>query len=542
VPVLYPYTGMIVLRDYQEACLDHIFKYFETNSGNPIAALPTGTGKSVIIGEFIKRACIGYPNTRVLMLTHVKELIGQNLKALLEVWPTAPAGVYSAGLKRKEHRPPVIMAGIQSVHRKSDIFGRVDLVLIDECHLVNPKNTTMYQKFLDGLRDINPKLKVIGFSATPFRLGQGMLTDADALFTDICFDLTSRDAFNWLIAQGWISRLIPKQPQMQLDITGVKISGGEFVLSDLQDKVDREAITIAALKETVALAADRKHWLIFASGIEHAKHIAEFLESHFGITAAAVHSQLTDEERDRYLKDFRSGKIQAIVNNNILTTGFDFPEIDCIVMLRPTASPGLWVQMLGRGTRPALGKENCLVLDFAGNTKRLGPINDPVLPKPRGKGPPGPPPVRLCEHCGCYSHASCRFCENPECGLEFPRNVKIAAGASTAELIAGIIPLRETFKVSTVSYRVHKKEGRPDSMRVDYYCGLRRFSEYIALDHGGYAGRLARQWWEQRSPYGIPPSVHDGMKAINDLRVPTHIEVSMRTKYPDIVGYTFGDE
>jgi DNA repair protein RadD len=532
---------MIQLRDYQEACIDHLFKYFEEKSGNPIAALPTGTGKSIVIGEFIRKASFQYAGTRVLMLTHVKELIEQNFKALLSVWPTAPAGIYSSGLKRKEHRPPVIMAGIQSVHRKAMVFGKVDLVLIDECHLVNPKNTTMYRRFLDDLRETNPKLKVIGFSATPFRMGQGMLTDDDSLFTDICFDLTSRDAFNWLIAQGWISRLIPKQPTMELDVSGVRMSGGEFVLADLQEKVDREAITIAALKETVNLAHDRKHWLIFASGIEHAKHIAEFLESQFNVTSAAVHSQLPDEERDRILRDFKAGKIQAVVNNNILTTGFDFPGIDCIVMLRPTTSPGLWVQMLGRGTRPAPGKENCLVLDFAGNTKRLGPINDPVLPRPKGKGPPGPPPVRLCEHCGCYSHASCRFCENPMCGMEFPKNVKIAAGASTFELIAGLVPRRETFEVSTVSYRIHKKEGKPDSMRVDYYCGLRRFSEYIALDHGGYAARLARQWWDQRSPWGAPPSVHDGMAAINSLRVPTHIEVSMRTKYPEIVGYTFGD-
>src|SRR5690606_13490631 len=231
----------------------------------------------------------------------------------------------------------------------------------------------------------------------------------------------------------------------------------------------------------------------------------------------------------------------AVVNYNILTTGFDFPEIDCILVLRPTASPGLWVQMLGRGTRPCPGKTNCLVLDFAGNTARLGPINDPVLPRQRGKKGAGVAPVRLCEHCLTYNHASARFCT--ECGAEFPKNIKLLAQASTQELIAGVLPKIETFKVDRVVYSVHKKDGRPDSMRVDYYCGLRRFSEYICLDHQGYAHRIARQWWEMRCPWGVPPSVHDGMRAVDSLRTPTEIRVVMKPRYPEICGYTFnGDE
>lgn len=536
------FYGRMKLRDYQEGAVHSIFDYFSQSTGNPIVAMPTGTGKSVVISDFTKRACITYPGTQVMMLTHVKELIEQNYKNLIKHWPTAPAGVYSAGLGRKEHKPPIVFAGIQSVYRKPQLFGRVDLVLVDECHLVSPKGTTMYRGFLDELRAVNPYLKVVGFSATPFRMGQGMLTDDDALFTDVCFDMTSREAFNWLIAQGWLSRLVPKQTTAELDITGVRMSGGEFVLADLQDKVDKDAVTIAALKETVALASERRHWLIFASGVQHSEHVASFLESQFGIEAAAVHSKLTGEERDRRINDFKQGRLRALVNNNILTTGFDFPGIDCIVMLRPTASPGLWVQMLGRGTRPSPGKDNCLVLDFAGNTKRLGPINDPVLPRRRGKGPPGAAPVRLCEVCGCYSHASCRFCENPDCGVEFPRSVKIVSQASMQELIAGIVPKLETFNVTHVSYRLHHKEGKPDSMRVDYYCGLRRFTEYICLDHGGYAARLAKQWWEMRSPWGVPPSVHAGMEAINYLRVPQRITVAMKKNYPEIAGYDFNGQ
>ena len=263
----------IQLRDYQEAAIDHLYQYFSVNKGNPIVALPTGTGKSIVLGEFIRGACIKYPDTRVMMLTHVKELIEQNMGALLNLWPTAPAGIYSAGLKKRVIAD-VTFAGIQSVHKKPDIFGHVDLVVIDECHLVSPKSTTMYRKFLKGLRERNEYLKVVGFSATPFRLGQGMLTDTDkGLFDDVAFDLTDRNSFNWLIEQGWLAPLVPRRTAAQLDVEGVKTSGGEFILKQLQEHVDRDEITIQALRETVTLAEERDHWLIFASGIEHAEQV-----------------------------------------------------------------------------------------------------------------------------------------------------------------------------------------------------------------------------------------------------------------------------
>ena len=194
--------------------------------------------------------------------------------------------------------------------------------------------------------------------------------------------------------------------------------------------------------------------------------------------------------------------------------------------------------MLGRGTRPAPGKENCLVLDFAGNTARLGPINDPVLPRAKGKGPKGLPPVRLCEVCQTYSHAASKVCE--QCGAEFPKNVKITNVADIRELIAGIGPEVHTYNVDFVTYNIHKKEGKPDSMRVTYHCGLRSFKEYICLDHGGYAARLARQWWELRSPWGVPPSVADGMKAIEQIKAPKRIQVLDKKKYPEVCGYEFG--
>jgi DNA repair protein RadD len=546
------------LRDYQIASVASIFEYFENNTGNPIVAMPTGTGKSVVIADFIRQALMSYPGTRVMKLTHVKELISQNLNKLLAVWPTAPAGVYSAGLKRKESIYPITFGGVGTVARATaDHFGRIDLLLIDECHLLSPNDTTMYQRVIQGLKDINPYLKVIGFTATPYRLGHGMLTDQGGIFTDLCFDLTTLESFNWLLEQGYLSRLVPKRTVAELDISAVHMHGGEYKLNELQDAVDRDEVTYAAIQEMLAVGHDRNHWLIFASGIEHAVHVAAMLDS-MGVAATCVHSKMSDDLRDNNLRMFTQGKCRAMVNNGILTTGFDYPEIDLIGMLRPTQSPSLWVQMLGRGTRPVYApgfdlettdgrlaaiaagpKPDCLVLDFAGNTKRLGPINDPVLPRKKGKGG-GTAPIKVCELCETYNHASVRFCAH--CGAEFPKEVKIAHHASTEELIADNAPKTEVFKVDRVVYHKHQKDGSPDSIKVSYFCGLRMFKEYLCLEHAGYAGKRARDWWRDRALDEPPETVAEALESLDVLRQPSHIRVWLKPKYDEIIACCYNGE
>lgn len=561
-------------RDYQVASIDAIFEYFARGgTGNPIVALPTGTGKSVVIAGFIQRALMTYPQTRVMKLTHVKELIQQNLEKLLAVWPTAPAGVYSSGLGRKDAGYPIVFGGVATVAKANpDLFGRVDLLVIDECHLVSPKEMTMYQVIIRVLKEINPFLKVIGFTATPYRLGHGMLTDQGGLFTDICFDMTGIDAFNWLLAEGYLSPLIPKRTNIELDVSGVGVHGGEFKANELQAAVDKQEVTYAALRECQQYGSDRNHWLLFASGIEHAIHIHEMLES-LGVSSTFVHSKMKDTERDNNIARFKAGKVQAMVNNGILTTGFDYPQIDLIAALRPTQSTSLWVQMLGRGTRPvfiecyqneygvwtpydldtkegrlasiAAGpKQNCLVLDFAGNTRRLGPINNPVLPKRKGKGGGGTAPVKVCEACGCYNHASVRFCEF--CGEEFPRHLKINQQAGTDELIVASegpeIPKTEVFKVDRVTYGEHRKEDRPSTIMVSYFCGLRMFKEWVCLEHDGYPGKKARDWWRDRVigyEEELPETTMDALTRLDTLKTPTHIRVWLKPKYDEVIAYDY---
>lgn len=548
-------------RYYQTEAINSIFQYFASGkTGNPLIAMPTGTGKSIVIGGFIHQVYNQYPSQRIMMLTHVKELIEQNFSKLIHIWPTAPAGIYSASVGKKDTYAKITFAGIQSVVNKPELFGHIDLILVDEAHLVSPKDDTSYKKFIEALKEVNPYLKVIGLTATPYRLGLGLLTDGE-MFDDVCYDLTTMAAFNRLLAEGFLSPLIPRHTTNQLDLEGVRIQGGEFVNKDLQDAVDQEAITYKALTETIELGHDREHWLIFATGIQHAENIAAMLDS-MGIASGVVHGSLSKEKREAILKDFKTGKIKALVNNNVLTTGFDFPAIDLIVMLRPTNSPGLWVQMLGRGTRPvyakgydldtlegrlaaieAGGKKNCLVLDFAGNTKRLGPINDPVIPKKKGAKGGGVAPVRLCEQCGAYNHASKRHCEF--CGYEFPLGVKFGFKASTDALLADGTPQVEVFKVDRITYALHTKQGRPDAIKVTYYCGLRVFNTFVCLEHTGFAAKKAREWWRQHRPDEtslIPESTIQALGLVNQLKEPAEIRVWLNKKYPEILAYLFKEE
>jgi DNA repair protein RadD len=268
---------------------------------------------------------------------------------------------------------------------------------------------------------------------------------------------------------------------------------------------------------------------------------------------------MPDVERDANISGFLAGKYRAMVNNGILTTGFDFPGIDLIGMLRPTKSPSLWVQMLGRGTRPVYAedfdllttegrlasiaagpKQNCLVLDFAGNTLRLGPINDPVLPKRKGEGGGGIAPVKLCPVCGTYNHASVRYCVS--CGNEFPKEVKIKERAGTEELLASSTPIFEVFKVDRVVYGIHRKEGSPPSLRVEYFSGLRMFKEWHCFEHSGVPRKKARDFWRENSGTEPPESVDEAIIRLPELRTPTGIRVELKPKYDQVLYHYYNGE
>lgn len=526
---------MINLRPYQKEAIDSTFRYFADNDGNPLIVLPTGTGKSVVIAEFCRQTLTDWPDTKILVVTHVRELIKQNHDELKTLWPEAPAGINSAGLKKRDYEPPIVFCGIQSVHKKASKFVKVDLVLIDEVHLVPRKTNTMYQRFLSNLKIMNPHMRVIGLTATPYRLDSGLLhAGKEALFDAVSYEAELKD----MVDQGYLTRLMSKQPKTRLDVSSVSIRGGEFVAGELERAVDRTDVNESVVREIVMLGAERKSWLIFCAGVKHATHIAEIVRR-YGVSCETIFGDTPSAERDRIVRDFKAGKIRALASMGVLTTGFNAPIVDLLAILRPTESTGLYIQIMGRGMRNSPGKEDCLVLDFAGNIARHGPVDRVNPKKPRQSDGEGVAPTKTCPKCQSIVFAGTSEC--PDCGYRWPPTpIAIDQTATTLPVMSMNAP-SEWFKVNSVSYRLHKKAGSPDSMRVEYRCGIALHSEWVCFDHKGYPHDKALRWWQRRmtGPGILPKSTADAIEKSESLRKPAEIKVRKNGKYTEIVEFRF---
>jgi DNA repair protein RadD len=473
------------LREYQQRAIDMLYAWFEKgNSGNPCLVLPTGSGKSHIIAALCKDALQSWPETRVLMLTHVKELIEQNSEKMRQHWPGAPMGIYSASIGSKNLSEPITFAGIQSIAKRAKEIGNIDLVLIDECHLVNHKDEGSYRSLLGELKIINPSIRVIGLTATPYRLGHGLITDKPALFDDLITPVSIEE----LVYKKHLCTLRSKITKSKLDTDGVHKRGGEFIESELQKAVDKDDKNQSIVKEVIALSGNRKSWLFFCSGVNHAIHIAQALNDH-GVIAECVTGKTPKAERDRILSEFKMGRIKALTNANVLTTGFDHPGIDLIAMLRPTMSASLYVQMAGRGMRPKDHTDHCIVLDFAGVVETHGPITAVQPPKPGSSGD-GEAPVKVCDECGELVHISAQEC--PACGHPFPPPVKKKLSLHNDDIMG--VEGKDLI-VSEWQWRKHvSRASGKEMLSCTFYGGLsdKPVTEYHCITHEGFAGQKAR--------------------------------------------------
>jgi len=469
------------LRDYQQRAIDQLYAWFEAgNQGNPCLVLPTGSGKSHIVAALCKDALQNWPDTQVLMLTHVKELIEQNAQKMREHWPGAPMGIYSASIGKRQLGEPITFAGIQSVRTKSKELGHIDLCIIDECHLVSHKNEGGYRTLLAELLLINPAMRVIGLTATPYRLGHGLITDKPALFDALLEPVSIEE----LIFKGHLATLRSKVTKSKLDTSGVHKRGGEFIESELQAAVDNDDLNSAVVREVIKLSGNRKAWLFFCTGVKHAQHVAEVLND-YGVIADCVTGETPKKERAQMLADFKAGKIRALTNANVLTTGFDYPDIDLIAMLRPTMSASLYVQMAGRGLRPKSHTDHCMVLDFAGVVQTHGPITN-VQPPKKGSSGDGEAPVKVCETCGELCAISMQTC--PACGAAFPEPVAKSMSLRHDDIM-GLEGL--DLDVTSWSWRKHlSRASGKEMLACTYYGGLSDppITEYLAVAHDGYAG------------------------------------------------------
>ena len=523
------------LRDYQQRAIDELYAWFEAgNKGNPCIVAPTGSGKSHIIAALCKGALQDYPETRILMLTHVKELIEQNAQKMLQHWPGAPLGIFSASLRRKELEEPITFAGIQSIRNRAKEIGHVDLVIIDECHLVSHENEGGYRRLIGDLTTINPRIRVIGLTATPYRLGHGMITDAPALFDALLEPVSIEE----LIHKKYLAKLSSKTTKAKLDLSGVHQRGGEFIESELQAAVDNKLTNEAVVREVIERAGNRKAWLFFCTGVKHARNMADMLK-YCGIAADCVTGDTPKKQREEILDAFKSGELQALTNANVLTTGFDYPDIDLIAMVRPTMSPSLYVQMAGRGMRPKSHTDHCLVLDFAGVIETHGPITAVRPPKKKGDGT-GEAPVKVCEACGELCHPKATEC--PSCGNPFPPPAPKKWKLSDVDIMG--MDGAEMF-VTSWRWRVHvSRASGKEMLAVTYYGGYAEpgITEYLTIGYDGYPGqKAAKQLSKMAKDAGVSyggiafRGLEEIVATMNDGDPPDVIEYRMDGKYARII-------
>lgn len=507
------------LRDYQSAAVDAVFEYFGQEVGSPLVVAPTGAGKSLIIAAFCKAACEAYPATRVLVLTHVKELIAQNHAQLLRHWPEARASIYSAGLGRKNLSGQVVFAGIQSFARIAEQAGFFDLVLVDEAHLIPRNSGTLYRKTLDALAKTNPAVKMVGFTATPYRLDSGMLHEGrDAVFDAICYDIPVA----MLVERGYLAPLVSKRPKQTFDLSGLHTRAGEYIDAELSARFDNDDLNQAIIDECLDLGADRQAWILFCIDVQHAGHMAAILRDR-GKRAEVISGKTPAAERSRLIEAYKRGDLDALTSVGVLTTGFDAPRTDLVVMARPTQSTGLYVQMAGRGMRIKPQGGNCLVLDFAGNVMRHGPVDaiNPIRPKKDDPdAPPGEAPSKMCPECNSIVHAAVKECA--DCGYLFPPpEVSIARTAGTAAIMRLTAPEPVWAAVQDVAYDRHTgRDGKPDSMRVEYLIDGDVAREWVCFEHSGYARQKAVAWWMERAGTAPPDSVAEALARIAEVRNP----------------------
>lgn len=523
----------MILRDYQLSAVDSLYSHWsEKPTSGAAIVIPTGGGKTPVMAAICLREMAA--GRRGMVLAHRKELIEQTAgrieKAAFELGEPFEPGIYSASLGRRDASGPVIVGQIQSVAEKAKAFGKLEYLLIDEAHLVPPAGEGRFRRFISDARAINPELRIAGLTATPYRTTSGKLCGPNELLQTIVHE----SGIVELMAAGYLCRLVTKQAVADVDTSGLHIRAGEYKSDEAAALMDTSERVRLACEEAVTLAAGRRSCLVFCCTVHHCHMVAAELRrllttggmgSGDGDQVEVVTGETPKQSRADIISGFNGGHVRWLVNCDVLTTGFDSPRVDCVVLFRPTASEGLYYQMCGRGFRMAAAKENCLVLDFGGNIKRHGRL-DLLEGDRRTAG------IRTCPQCRTVAARGDVVCTM--CGYEFPsrtpggngseRTLGHGVEAEDAPIVGGD-PKKakgEWLKVMGVTYHLNAgRGGKMDTLRAEYDCTAadgqyRKVKEWICFEHDGWARERAEKWWRERKIAPVPNSCRAAVEEIGE--------------------------
>ncbi|MBH0055612.1 DEAD/DEAH box helicase [Pseudoalteromonas sp. SWXJZ94C] len=355
------------LRPYQQEAVERTVLHFRKTNDPAVIVLPTGAGKSLVIAELARIA-----KQKILVLAHVKELVEQNAQKYKSF--NLEASIFSAGLKEKSLSHQVTFASVQSLSRNLDKLNEhYSLLIIDECHRVNGDKKSQYGKVINALKEHNPKLKVLGLTATPFRLGMGWIYhhhyhgfvrgNSESPFKSCIFELPLRYMIknNYLTPPNEIDAAISHYDFSALSANAF----GQYSSEDMNALLKSSTrATKAILEQVLEYSETREGVMVFAATVMHAREILSYLPE---AQSALITGDTPNNERDKIINQFKAKQLKYLVNISVLTTGFDAPHVDFIAILRPTESVSLYQQIVGRGLRLSESKKDCLVIDYAGN-------------------------------------------------------------------------------------------------------------------------------------------------------------------------------
>ena len=506
------------LRPYQLDALALTLKSLQAGN-HPVISAPTGSGKSAIIAALVNRFRErgGY----TLMVTHNRELVQQNASALERFYGAEGLGIYCAGLNAHDIGEATTYASIQSIYRNLQKLPEPNAIIIDEAHWVSPKESDgkMYNTLLTRF----PNARRIGLSATPYRLSGGLIYSGDdPWFNDLAVDIPVQD----LVDQGYLSPLKGLNAQVQLDLKGVHRTNGDYDTAEVDERMT-DAWVMEVIKTVKRLASDRRSILLFSPTVRTAQLFAKTANA-LGISADYVHGG--DNDRAARLERWKRGDFTLMANCKVLTTGFDRPDLECIVDAAPTQSIGLHRQKLGRGARVSEGKTDCLVLDVAGNLARHGGIAAKAeIFEERADG---------------VIQAAKPVKKQP---IITARTIKTATAVSDVDPMAGSTSVWGMDVQVLKSKYITKRSSKSDKnmLMALYTCVTPANTpvdiiDFILVEHDGYARKKAEDWFRIRGYRATPPrSAHEARNLTYSLPVPRSIRVRRRGSYYDILSEKF---
>lgn len=541
------------LRYYQRNAIDALHSWFDTKPEEPaLIALPTAAGKTIIFSHFIKEVFHKNPKARFLIMAHRKELVAQAESKLKSVWPDAPVGVLAAGMKRFQHNAQILVASRDTLAspKRLEKVGKFDYMIIDEAHNVPPSSLTRYKKIIDTLSE-RQSMKVMGCTATPYRMGQGYIygNRKDHFFKGLAYSVSIPE----LIQAGYLCRLsafaVNDNAIIDAGKVSLKFKGGDFREKELEDiaMVDETIIEVISDWIDNAYTKGRTASVFFCVSVLHAQKMTQYLKQH-GINAAVVTGETPNQDRDKILADFESGKLHALCNVGVLTEGWDAPRTDCIALLRPTQSVGLYVQMCGRGMRLHDNKENCLLLDYGENVARHGCL-DEVEP---GESLPGRYKPKICASCNAINSPSAKECI--ECGQVFEstqskvlwtKKEREVARRTKAEKQAVLSDERKASApknkpITDIYASVVKSKNGSEYCQVVFTVEGEFFPKKMPLmfGHPTAHNMAVRKWKKITTKWGSPSQPWMAAELINSGAFDTisEIIVQKQGKYENVVG------